>query len=50
MQVNENAKAGAFVGDIEDSEHGTPVMDEEGPSQGGAFTPFVGDTPFLRPG
>ena len=44
--MNENAKAGALIGDPVGSEHGTPVMDEEGPTHGGAFTPFVGDTPF----
>ena len=49
-QVNENAKAGAFIGNEMGSEHGTPVMDEDGPTMGCAFTPFVGETPFHRQG
>ena len=50
QEVNENAKAGAFVNEAIESEHGTPVMEEDGPSSGGAFTPFVGETPFHRQG
>ena len=49
-EVNENAKAGAFVNDAVDSDHGTPVMDEDGPTTGGAFTPFVGETPHHKQG
>ena len=49
-EVNENAKAGCFVNDAVDSDHGTPVMDEDGPTTGGAFTPFVGETPHHKQG
>lgn len=49
MQVNENAKSGIIMGNDIGSERGTPVMEDDGPTMG-AFTPFLGETPFHKQG
>ena len=50
QEVNANAKVGAFANEA-GSENVTPLMEDDGPMTGaGAFTPFVSDTPNMRPG